>query len=159
MKRKEIIWLIATFGISIIICLILLGLNCFSSSTTDINIHDTYFVVEKNELSLLIIKLTFFFVYLTRMIKRKFKNLTANLIFMIANIFMNFSIVGLFSLIKSFARTTGVIENNMEKNSMLDSGSTEYILLWLMFLMFQIFLLVSLGYTGFKTGLNYNKSG
>lgn len=93
------------------------------------------------------------------MLKKKFKNLTANLIFMIANVFMNFSVVGLFSLIKSFARSTGVIENNMEKNSMLDSGSTEYIILWLIFLMFQIFLLISLGYTGFKTGLNYKKNG
>ncbi|MFD0798229.1 hypothetical protein ACFQZJ_12225 [Maribacter chungangensis] len=159
MKRKEIFWLIATFGISIIICLVFLGLNCFSSSTTDINVHDTYFIVEKNELSLLIIKLTFFFVYLVRILKRKFKNLTANLIFMIANFFMNISVVGLFSLIKSFARSTGVIENNMEKNSMLDSGSTEYIILWLIFLMFQIFLLISLGYTGFKTGLNFEKNG
>ncbi|WP_415376663.1 hypothetical protein [Patiriisocius sp. Uisw_017] len=157
MKKKEIYWLIGTFGISIIVCLILIGLDCFNStSKTDINIHDTYFVVEKKELSLLIIKLTFFFVYLFRMFRSKFKNITANLFFMIANFFMNMSIVGLFSLIKSFARSSGVIENTANKSGILDSSSSEYIFLFVLFLFIQIFLLVSLAYSGFKTGLNYN---
>ena len=159
MKRKEIVWLITTFGFSIIVCLILLGLDCFNStSKTDINIHDTYFVVEKKELSLLIIKLTFFFVYLFRILREKFKNTTANVFFMIANFFMNISIVGLFSLIKSFARSSGVIENTANKSEILDSGSSEYIILWTLFLFFQILLLISLGYVGFKTGVNHKKN-
>lgn len=81
--------------------------------------------------------------------------MTANLFFMIANFFMNLSIVGIFSLIKSFARSSGIIENTADKSGILDSSSSEYILLFVLFLFIQIFLLVSLAYSGFKTGVNY----
>ncbi|MHA7832461.1 MAG: hypothetical protein ACX93O_15305 [Flagellimonas sp.] len=158
MKRKEIYWLIGTFGLSLVACVLLLGIDCFkSTSTADINVHDTYFVVAKKELSILILKLTFFFVYLIRMLRRKFKNLTVNLIFMIANFFMNLSVVGLLSLIKSYARSATAIQNNTSESGILDSNSFEFIFLWVLLLFFQIILLVSLGYSGFKTGLNYKK--
>lgn len=77
---------------------------------------------------------------------------------MIANFFMNMSIVGLFSLIKSFARSSEVIENTANKSGILDSSSSEYIFLFVLFLFIQILLLVSLAYSGFKTGLNYKRT-
>lgn len=76
---------------------------------------------------------------------------------MIANFFMNLSVVGLFSLIKSYARSANAIQNSTSESGILDSNSFEFIFLWVLFLFFQIILLVSLGYSGFKTGLNYKK--
>ena len=86
---KEIIWPVALLIIS---CLIYdPSLQFFSSnkqSTIDINIHDTYFVIESLNILFLIIALLFFIVYSIRMIISRLKNTTINGMFLLSNVVM-----------------------------------------------------------------------
>nr|WP_288932113.1 hypothetical protein [uncultured Allomuricauda sp.] len=84
MKKKETFWILGTICFILIIILWIFGIDGLTlESVTDINVHDTYYVIANIHLIVLLTTLVFFGVYLIRMLKRNFKNLTANLIFMI----------------------------------------------------------------------------
>lgn len=136
-----------------ILTLVIFGLDGFKSdSTLDINIHDTYFVIANFHLIPLIFVFTFFVVYLLRTTRRKFKNITANLILMIVSILFVLVLGKLIGMLDFFSGP----HNN--ENVALDKSPVTHaigILSKVMFV-FQIGLLILLAYSGFKTGLNYN---
>lgn len=58
------------------------------TSTIDVNIHDTYFVIESVNTLIIIIGFIFYFSYLLRMIFTKFKIILINSIFLLSNLYM-----------------------------------------------------------------------
>lgn len=160
MRRKEIFWLIGTIAFVLITDILVFGIGELKAeSVLDINIHDTYFVIANSHFILLFGVLIFFTVYLLRMLRRKFKNLTANLIFMISNILLSLIIVQIISVVNSvseFPSTTGYPSLSGETVKQVGNGLG--ILTIILFIM-QILLMILLAFCGFKTGLNYQRNG
>ena len=147
MSRKEIIWLVGTAGLFLVLTLILFGIDGFNSdSTFDINIHDTYFVIANVHLVLLLFVFIFFTVYLLRVVRNRFKNITANLILIIVTILVA-AVLG---------KTIGMLDFfSGPPNNESVVGNALKIISRILFTV-QIGLLVLLAYSGFKTGRNYN---
>ena len=102
MRKKETFWLIETISFLLILIIGIFGIEGLKSDAiTDINVHDTYYVITNIHLIIPIITLTFFSVYLVRMLRWNFKNLIANLIFMISDITMILIFTFLISLASS----------------------------------------------------------
>lgn len=134
-----------------------------TNATIDINIHDTYFVIENIHFILFLAVFVFFVIYLIRALCRNFKNLTANLILMISTILLILVFMGINSILEVFIQQTsgwtiypplsgGEIESTVQSDKNNSSGLD--ILSNLLFYT-QIILLVFLTYCGFKTGRNY----
>jgi len=153
LKRKEILWLVGTALFVLILNFSLFGIDGFKpESVTDINVHDTYFVIASFHFILLLSVLIFFGVYLLRMLRRSFKNLTANLIFMISGLLSIWVLTGMISIINSYITVTQTTEYNLPvTNNMFEIVST---ILYLT----QITVVSLIAYSGFKTGLNYRKT-
>ena len=147
MSRKEIIWLVGTAGLFLVLTLILFGIEGFNiNSTFDINIHDTYFVIANVHLVLLLFVFIFFTVYLLRVVRNRFKNITANLILIIVTILVA-AVLG---------KTIGMLDFfSGPPNNESVVGNALKIISRILFIV-QIGLLVLLAYSGFKTGRNYN---
>jgi heme/copper-type cytochrome/quinol oxidase subunit 1 len=131
----------------------LFGVNGFKAeSVTDINVHDTYFVIANFHFILLLSVLIFFSVYLLRMLRRNFKNLTVNLIFIFCGLLSIWVLTGIISIVNSYIGVTETTEYNLPvTNNMFDNVS---ILLYLIL----IIIVILIAYSGFKTGLNYRKT-
>ena len=100
MKKKEIFWLLGTISFVLILILWGFGIDGLKpESVTDINVHDTYYVIVNIHLIILMVTLIFFGIYLIRMLRRNFINLTANLIFMISDISLILIFTFLISLV------------------------------------------------------------
>tara|TARA_R110001592_G_scaffold164565_1_gene398707 strand:+ start:112 stop:582 length:471 start_codon:yes stop_codon:yes gene_type:complete len=147
LSRKEIIWLVGTAGLFLVLTLILFGIEGFNiNSTFDINIHDTYFVIANVHLVLLLFVFIFFTVYLLRVVRNRFKNITANLILIIVTILVA-AVLG---------KTIGMLDFfSGPPNNESVVGNALKIISRILFTV-QIGLLVLLAYSGFKTGRNYN---
>lgn len=120
-----------------------------SESVTDFNFHDTYYVIANIHLIVLIVPLTFFGVYLIRMLRWNFKNLMANLIFMVANTSLIFIITFLSSLVFG-ARVTPNMGSEMSKNT-----GNVWDMVYCSLLIVQLILIIILTISGIKTGQNY----
>ena len=91
MKRltKEIIWPLVLLIISYLIYdSNLQFFNSKEKSTIDINIYDTYFIIESVNILFLIISLLFFIVYSIRIVISRLKNITINGMFLFSNLLM-----------------------------------------------------------------------
>ena len=150
MKKKEIFWLIGTTILVLILNTLIFGIEGFKSdSTIDINIHDTYFVIANFHFILLFTVLIFFGVYLTRMLRRNYKNLTANLIFMISGLMSIWVLTGMISIVNSYVGISKTTEYNLPvTNNIFDNFSTVLYTI-------QIIIIGLIAYSGFKTGRNY----
>jgi len=146
LKIKEIFWLIGTAIFALIIIFLIFDLDSLSpGSTMDINIHDTYFIMPTSYFVVLLLILIFFGVYLIRMLRRNFKNKSANVIFLIVNILLVIKLTQTIYILNAFAQSA---ENETEMESGLMAFSN-------VLLTTQVFLLILLGFSGIKTGLNY----
>jgi heme/copper-type cytochrome/quinol oxidase subunit 1 len=150
LKKKEIFWLIGTTILVLILNTLIFGIEGFKSdSTIDINIHDTYFVIANFHFILLFTVLIFFGVYLTRMLRRNYKNLTANLIFMISGLMSIWVLTGMISIVNSYVGISKTTEYNLPvTNNIFDNFSTVLYTI-------QIIIIGLIAYSGFKTGRNY----
>jgi heme/copper-type cytochrome/quinol oxidase subunit 1 len=153
LKRKEILWLIGTALFVLILNFSLFGVDGFKSdSVTDINVYDTYFVIANFHFILLLSVLIFFSVYLSRMLRRNFKNITVNLIFMICGLLSIWILTGIISIINSYIEVTETTEYNLPvTGNIFDNAST---LLYLTL----IIIVILIAYSGFKTDMNYRKT-
>ena len=131
------------------------GVDGFKSeSVTDIDVHVTYFIISNIHFILLFSVLVFFSVYLIRMLRRNFKNLTANMIFMISGLLNIWILSGIISIVKSYIRVTETTEYNLPvTNNMFDNVSTILYLTQIIIIIIAILI----AYSGFRTGLNYSK--
>ena len=164
MKKKEIFWLIGTTVCVLILNTLIFGIDGLKTdSTLDINIHDTYFVIANFHFILLLTVLVFFGIYFVRTMRSKFKNLTANLILMISTILLILVLIGIDSILDTLIRQTtswtiypplsaGEIEPETEPKEN-NLGIISSVIFFV-----QIFLLIFLAYSGFKTGRNYKRN-
>ncbi|RPG37181.1 MAG: hypothetical protein CBB72_002830 [Muricauda sp. TMED12] len=158
MKKKETFWLLGTVSFILFIILWIFGIDGLRlESVTDINVHDTYYVIANIYLIALFTTLVFFGVNLIRMLRRNFKNLTANLIFMIADITLILMFTFLISLVNSIQEIPGSTEypplSGGIEGSNGNGWNAHYILLTI-----QLFLIILLTISGIKTGLNYKQA-
>ena len=88
-STKEIIWPLVLLIISYLIYdPSLQFFNSKQKSTIDINIHNTYIIVESVNILFLIIALLFFIVYSIRSVISRLKNITINGMFLFSNLLM-----------------------------------------------------------------------
>ncbi len=93
--QKELIWIFAILIASLLIFYFIDGIG---NQALDINLHDTYFVVDWY-IPFAILALIFMFpIYLTRIITANFENIISNCIFLV----INFLVIILMSTITAF---------------------------------------------------------
>ena len=125
---------------------------------TDINVHDTYYVIPTIHLFILINSLIFFGVYLIRMLRRNFKNLTANLIFMISDITLILIFTFLISLVNSIREIPSSTEYPPLSGGIVENAGNGWNNAFYILLIIQLILIILLTISGIKTGLNYRRN-
>ena len=159
MKKKETFWLIATIVFVLILILWVFGISGLKSdSVTDINVHDTYYVIANIHLIIPMVTLIFFGVYLIRMLRRNFKNLTANLIFMISDITLILIFTFLISLVNSIREIPGSTEYPPLSGGIVENAGNGWNNAFYILLIIQLILIILLTISGIKTGRNYNRN-
>ena len=164
MKKREILWLVGTLLVGLVLNIVVFGINVFeASSPIDINVHDTYFIIEDWTLIFVPSILLIVVVYLIRTLVYKFKNLTANLILMISTVLLIQAIseinlmLNLLSLGSSDwtivpPSSTDEIQSGM--NSMKNSSKTLSRVLFFT----QTILIIFLAFCAYKTGQNHKRT-
>ena len=164
MRKKELFWFISTTILVLILNTLIFGIDGLNADATlDINIHDTYFVIPNFHFIILLGVLVFFVVYLVRTLHRNFKNLTANLILMIATLLLILVLIGFDSILDAFIRQTtswsiypplsaGEVEPDFKPKE------TNLSVLSSVLFFTKILLLIFLAFCGFKTGQNYKRN-
>ena len=159
MKKKETFWLIGTISFLLILILLVFGIDGLKpESVTDINVHDTYYVIANIHLIILMATLIFFGIYLIRMLRRNFKNLTANLIFMISDISLILIFTFLISLVNSIREIPGSTEYPPLSGGIVENAGNGWINAYYILLIIQLILIILLTISGIKTGRNYNRN-
>ena len=162
MRKKELFWFISTTILVLILNTLIFGFDGLKANAAlDINIHDTYFVLQNFHFIILLGVLVFFGVYLVRTLRSNFKNLTANLILMIATLLLILVLIGFDSILDAFIRQTTswsiyppLSAGNVEQD--FKPKETNLSALSSVLFFTKILLLISLAFCGFKTGQNYN---
>jgi uncharacterized membrane protein len=91
------------------------------------------------------------------MLRRNFKNLTANLIFLISGLLSIWILSGIISIVNSYIGVTETTEYNLPvTNNMFDNVSTILYLTQIIIIII-IIIAILIAYSGFRTGLNYSK--
>lgn len=155
MNKTELYWLLGTLGFVLIFILLLFGWNGLDPfETVDINIYDTYFLIDNFRFTTPIFAFTFFGVYLLRVIRSSFKNFTLNVILIIANIIMLLALDIFSYMLDMFSQGYETSEfgslipdkHPIQKFLSIFSDVLRGI---------QTVLLVFLAYCGFRTGRSY----
>ena len=143
----------------LILILWIFGINGLKSdSVTDLNVHDTYYVIANIHLIIPMVTLIFFGVYLIRMLRRNFKNLTANLIFMISDITLIFIFTFLISFVNSIREIPGSTEFPPLSDGIVENAGNGWNNAFYILLIIQLILIILLTISGIKTGRNYNRN-
>ena len=159
MKKKETFWLIGTIFFVIVFFFGPSGFRSFDlTGDTDINLHDTYYVIPTIHLFILITSLILFSVYLIRMLRRNFKNLTANLIFIISDITLILIFTFLISLVNSIREIPGSTEYAPLNGGIVENAGNGWNNAYYILLIIQLILIILLTISGIKTGLNYKRT-
>ena len=159
MRKKETFWLIGTTSFILILILWIFGIGGLKSdSATDINVHDTYYVIANIHLIIPMVTLIFFGVYLIRMLRRNFKNLTANLIFMISDITLILIFTFMISLVNSIREIPGSTEYPPLSDGIVENAGNGWNNAYYILLIIQLILIILLTISGIKTGLNYKRT-
>lgn len=163
MRKKELIWLAGTLVFILIINLTIFGIEGLKdSSTVDFNVYDTYFVIANIHVILLVAVLIIFLVYLIRVLSRRFRNLTANLILMISTILLILVSLGISSIIESLMEdTTGwtvyppVGTGAASSESEMAHNNLTFLSQFLFYS--QLALLIFLMYCGYRSNRSYQR--
>jgi len=133
-KIKEALWFVATFVIAYLCYNPSLNFNS-QDTTADVNVYDTYFVIEHSIILSGLIVMLFFVVYGIRMVYYRFKNLFINCVFIITNIFFIaalYYVDGVFKLAQSLQKN-----NNLHLNS---GFSNIIIVIQILLIIFEAFV-------------------
>jgi len=160
LTRKELIYLMA-ITILILFCnYLIFGLDFLSSGTVfDINVYDTYFVIETKHLFILVSTTLLFIMYLTKVLIFKFRNKFENLILISSNIIL----ITLLSYLASFSSALREIPGTTKYpplsniDNVVNEGNIWHhifpILIWIQLTLIAILVVVS-----FKTGVNWKSN-
>jgi hypothetical protein len=159
LKKKEIYWLIGTILFVIVFFFGPSGFGSFDlTGETNVNIHDVYYVIPTIHLFILITTLIFFGIYLIRMLRRNFKNLYANLIFMISNITLILIFTFLITLVNSIREIPGTIEYPPLSSEIVENAGNGWNNAYYVLITIQLILIILLTISAIKTGLNYKQT-
>ena len=151
-------WLIGVLILVLILDILIFGIhNLHPSSTLDINVHDTYFVIANSYFLIFIGTLLFFGVYLIRMLRRNFKNRIANLIFLISNLSLILILSYLTSYISSLRESARMMKHSLNNETIENTGNgwnNAFDIL----MVIQLLLLIWLVFCAFKSGQNYKQN-
>ncbi len=156
MKRKEVFWLVGTLFYVLGVSVVFFGievLNPFGS--VDFNVHDSYFVMVNYHFLFLFGTLVFFFVYLARMLRRNFKNLTANSVFVVSNVLLVIIMTYIISMVGRIAVFDGTTEFPSLSGGAQEHEGNVFGVLFNVFVPVQVTLIILLAYSAFRTGKNY----
>jgi heme/copper-type cytochrome/quinol oxidase subunit 1 len=159
LKKKETFWLIGTILFVIVFFFGSSGFKNFDlTGSADINLHETYYVVPSIHVFILTATLIFFMIYLIRMVRRNFKNLTANLIFMISNITLILIFTFLIILANGMREIPGTTEYPPLSGGIIENAGNGWNDVYYVLLVIQLILIILLTLSGIKTGLNYKRA-
>ena len=114
LKLRELFWIIGIIVLVIALHFLNFGVDGFKRDVVlDINVHDTYFVVENSHILLLSSVFVLFFVYLIRMLSTSFKNLTVNIIWIIVSLSFLWILFGIISMVNSYIEISETTEYNL----------------------------------------------
>ena len=123
MSKKEIFWLFGSLLGAVILSALFFGIQVLQlNGTFDINVHDTYFVVSNSHVLMLTAGWLFFWVYLVRMFGARFRNITANSIFIINGIFCIILLSLVIKPLNEYALSTGAGAHNLPINEDILNG-------------------------------------
>lgn len=154
-NRKEIYWLTGVILLIIILKFTILGKDFSNDSVIDMNLHDTYFVIEKFHVLLFISNLIFFTVYLIRMFTSNFKNIIANLIFLISNISAIICLTQLISFIESVSVIPGSVEYPPLSGGTIEVNGNDFGFFITTLITLQIVLIFFQSFVSYKTAIYY----
>lgn len=157
LSRKEIYRLLGIIIFILIFNFTILGIDCLGDATIDINVHDTYFVIAKVHFFVFFTFLIFYSIYCMRMLRRNFKNITANLFFLTLNIFAIVLITQIISFINSISEIVGKTEYPTLSGRAVEHKGNEFGFFSNSLLIFQILLIIFQSYVCYKTALNYKQ--
>ncbi|MEL1255313.1 hypothetical protein AAEO57_16100 [Flavobacterium sp. DGU38] len=156
--KKEIIWSVALLIISYFIYNPDLSFNSNNKSTIDINIHDTYFVIESLNILFLIIAVLFFIVYSIRIIVSRLKNSIINGMFLFSNVLMIIVVGYIIQVTKLLIVEAGwTIYPPLSANIQIHEDNSMKNLFHIA-IGIQIFLVITLILVAAKTAINIKKS-
>ena len=153
---KESIWAIVLFIISYLIYNPYLIFTS-ESTTIDINIHDTYFVIESSNILIIITVFVFYFTYLMRMLFARFKNAVINYIFLFSNILMILVILYIIQAVKMIMILPGTtIYPPLSSPPQVHQGN-DLERYYHLFIKLEIGFILTFILAGIKTIINYKK--
>ncbi|TBM98487.1 hypothetical protein EYD45_16445 [Hyunsoonleella flava] len=155
-NKKEIYAFL--FALTISLGFLIVPSDFSSRGVIDINIHDTYYVVPALQMFGVYATLIFFIFYLIRMLWRNFKNLTANIIFIISNIVMILIFTFLISLVNSIREISGTTEYPPLSGGIVENTGNGWNNAYYILLIIQLILIILLVISGIKTGLNHKRT-
>ena len=103
--RNELIWLLSIIVATTAIIVTVFGKEDLFSNTLDINIHDTYYVIESLNTFLGIGALLVFVVYPLRLFLANFRNRFANFVFLLSNGYLIFLLPFIITIATEFNTT------------------------------------------------------
>lgn len=160
--KKELFWFLGTLLITVILNLFLFGFEGFAkNSTLDVNIHDTYFVIENKHIIITLTLLLLFIVYTVRALAKKFKNQVINVILILLTLALILLINSFAFLIEQLVQATTswtIYPPLSQLESEAQQPKSQYnninVLSNLVFVI-QILLLLWLMFISFITGINF----
>lgn len=154
--KKELLWLLGIIVAATTLTITVFGTEDFFSSTLDINIHDTYYVIESINAFLCVCALLIFVVYLPRLLLGKFKSRFANMAFLLANAYLIFLFTFFITIAAAF-NTTYYPEGGHTlyppTDTMAGEATGQGIALRSILMVIQLVLIVIFGYIAYKSGL------
>lgn len=156
--KKEIIWAVILLIISYLIYNPDLSFNSNNKSTIDVNIHDTYFVIESLNILFLIIAVLFFIVYSVRMIVSRLKNSIINGMFLFSNILMIIVVAYIIQITRLLIVEAGwTIYPPLSANIQIHEDNSMKNIFYIG-ICIQIFLVITLILVASKTAINIKKA-
>jgi len=153
MKKKELYWLVGTLLGVVVINVLLFGVEVLKlTGSLDMNVHDTYFVVSNGHLFMLTAGWVFFWVYLVRMLRSGYRNITANSIFIVSGIFCIIILSLVMKPLNEYAPSTGAGAHNLPINEDILNGFS------LALSIIRIGIIALVVYTMIKTRKKYIKN-
>lgn len=159
MKSKELYFFLKTLIFSLLMAYLVLGKQAFTNSTIDINLHDSYYIIQTYLITFSIILPIFFVAYLVRVLKRKLDIVTVNVISILSTTFL---ILLIFSFYRLFPTTLsykiGLIDNlPPSQNKFIQELENTYRKIKTFLIIIQIILSFYLVFISYKTVQIYRK--
>lgn len=123
MKKKELYWLFGSLVGAVILSILFFGVKVLQlTDSSTFNIHDTYFQISNSHLFMSTAGCVFFAVYLLRMLRSRYRNITANIVFILSGLFCIMILSLIIKPLHEYALSTGAGAHNLPINEDILNG-------------------------------------